>query len=391
MTEQDMPATAVSVEAKSAATEFLRTFAEFKSDVARRMGEMGARLERLDLKSAEVRRPALAGAAATVAPHRKAFGAYLRQGDDDALKALGLEGKGYNTAVAAEGGYLVDPETSAMVAGVLRAGASIRALARVVQVEATAYDVLVDYGDIGAAWTTEADGTVGPVTPTVDRISIPLHELSAAPMASQRILDDSAFDMEAWLAERIADRFLRAESEAFVNGSGTSQPTGFLTKTKVAEASWAWDALGYVATGTSGDFDANAPGDALVDLVYALGAEYRARAAFVMNSKTAGELRKVKDSHGRFLWVEGLADGQPARLLGYPVQVVEAMPDIAPGSFSIAFGDFSHGYTIAERPDIRILRDPYTARPNVTFFATRRVGGDVTDFAAIKLLRFAAS
>ncbi len=376
------------LDAKSAAGAFLKQFAEFKEDVSRRMGEMGTRLERLDRREAGSKRPKLAGAAAEQPPHRKAFAAYVRQGDDDALKALGLDMKGYNTQMNAEGGFLVDPETSGMVNHVLESGASIRALAKVVQVEATAYDVLVDTTDIGAAWTSETASTAADVTAAVDRISIPLHELSAAPQASQRILDDTAFDMEAWLAERIADKFLRAESAAFVEGTGSDQPTGFLTHPKVAEASWAWESLGYVVTGTSGDFDPNAPGDALVDLVYALGAEYRARAAFVMNSKTAGELRKIKDGHGRFLWVEGLGGEQPSRLLGYPVQIVEAMPTIAPDSYSIAFGDFSHGYTIAERPDIRILRDPFSNRPNVTFFATKRVGGDVTDFKAIKLLKF---
>ncbi|MGF1445582.1 MAG: phage major capsid protein [Pikeienuella sp.] len=379
------------LDAKSAATEFLKSFAEFKTDISRRMGEMGTRLERLDRTESRPKRPALAGAAAEQPPHRKAFAAYVRQGDDDALKALDLEGKGYNTQMNADGGFLVDPQTSDMVHHVLLSGASIRAIAKVVQVEATAYDVLVDTTDIGAAWTTETGTTATDVIPAVDRISIPLHELSAAPQASQRILDDTAFDMEAWLAERIADKFLRAESDAFVNGTGSDRPTGFLTKEKVANANWAWDKLGYVATGNSGGFNEDAPGDALLDLVYALGAEYRARAAFVMSSKTAGELRKIKDAHGRFLWVEGLSGEQPARLLGYPVQIVEAMPEITANSFSIAFGDFSQGYTIAERPDVRILRDPFSNRPNVTFFATKRVGGDVTDFAAIKLLKFGAA
>ncbi|MGF1500813.1 MAG: phage major capsid protein [Paracoccaceae bacterium] len=389
MTDYDH--TAVSAEAKSAAAEFLRSFGSFKDDVSRRMGELATRVERLDRKSTDSRRPALSGAAALELPHRKAFGAYVRQGDDDALRALGLEGKGYNTAAKAEGGYLVDPQTSEMVSTVLRSGASIRAIANVVQVEASAYDVLVDYGDIGAGWITEADGTTVQPTPTVERISVTLHELSAAPVASQRILDDTAFDMEAWLAERIAERFLRAESAAFVSGTGTNQPWGFLSRPKIAEASWAWGSLGYLATGRPGDFDSDDPADILVDLVYTLGAEYRANAVFVMNSKTAGELRKMKDSHGRFLWIEGLAGEQPARLLGYPVQIVEAMPDIEDGAYAIAFGDFAHGYTVAERPDLRILRDPYSSRPNVTFFATKRVGGDVTDYAAIKLLRFAAA
>jgi len=382
---------AMPAEAKTAATEFLRGFTRFKDDVSKRMTEMTTRIERLDRKSADLRRPALASRAAEETPHRKAFGGYIRQGDEDAFRALGLEGKGYNTAVAAEGGFLVDPQTSEMVATVLRSGASIRAISRVVEIDATAYDALVDHGDIGAGWITETSGAVADLTPTVDRITIALHELSAAPSASQRILDDAAFDMEAWLAERIADRFLRAESDAFVNGDGVNKPKGFLTKPMVADAAWSWGNLGYVATGTSGDFDPTAPADALVDLVYTLGAEYRARAAFVMSSRTAGELRKMKDSHGRFLWVEGLAGDQPARLLGYPVQIVEAMPEIGPDSFAIAFGDFSHGYTIAERPDIRILRDPFSNRPNVTFFATKRVGGDVTDFAAIKTLKFGVS
>ena len=174
-------------------------------------------------------------------------------------------------------------------------------------------------------------------------------------------------------------------------GRAIGKPTGFLTKTTVANDAWAWGSIGYVSTGTAGAFDLNDPADALVDLVYALGAEYRSNAAFVMNSRTAGEVRKMKDSQGRFIWLEGIAAGQPARLMGYPVAVVEEMPDIGTGSHAIAFGDFGHGYTIAERPEMRILRDPYSAKPNVIFFATKRVGGDVTDYAAIKTLKFGVS
>ena len=137
--------------------------------------------------------------------------------------------------------------------------------------------------------------------------------------------------------------------------------------------------------------DADQPADAIVDLVYALAAQYRANATFIMNSKTAGAVRKMKDSDGRFLWAESLAAGQPARLMGYRVMICEDMPDIANDSYSIAFGDFSAGYTVAERPDLRVLRDPFSAKPHVLFYATKRVGGDVSDFAAIKLLRFAVS
>jgi HK97 family phage major capsid protein len=260
-----------------------------------------------------------------------------------------------------------------------------------VTVEASAFDVLVDHTDIGSGWATETGAVAETGAPQVDRISIPLHELSALPKASQRLLDDSAFDVEGWLAQRIADKFSRAEAAAFVAGDGADKPTGFLSYDKVANGAWAWGKLGYVATGAAGDFSSIDPADAVVDLVYSLGARYRANGTFVMNSKTAGAVRKMKDADGRFLWSDGLAAGEPARLMGYPVLIAEDMPDIAADAFAIAFGDFRAGYTVAERPDLRILRDPFSAKPHVLFYATKRIGGDVSDFAAIKLLKFATA
>ena len=173
-----------------------------------------------------------------------------------------------------------------------------------------------------------------------------------------------------------------------MNGDGVDKPVGFMAHSTVANDSWSWDNLGYVATGADGDF---VSGDAIIDLVYALGAQYRANGTFVMNSKTAGAVRKLKDGDGRFLWSDGLAAGEPARLLGYPVLIAEDMPDIGSDAFAIAFGDFNAGYTVAERPDLRALRDPFSAMPHVLFYATKRVGGDVSDFAAIKLLKFGVS
>ena len=162
-----------------------------------------------------------------------------------------------------------------------------------------------------------------------------------------------------------------------------------MTHSTAANGSEIWGELGHIVTGADGAFAATDPADAIIDLVYALGAQYRANGTFVMNSKTAGAVRKLKDADGRFLWSDGLAAGEPARLMGYPVLIAEDMPDIASGSNSIAFGDFAAGYTVAERPDLRILRDPFSAKPNVLFYATKRVGGDVSDFAAIKVLKFA--
>jgi len=379
------------VEVKAALQGFLSEFNEFQGELKSKLKEQENRLNMLDRKSISSSRPALSTAADLDMPHKKAFSAYLRSGDDDALRGLPMEEKALSTAVSADGGFLVDPQTADQITSVLRGASSIRAIASVVQVESTAYDVLVDQTDIGAGWADETSSTTETGTPQIDRISIPLHELSALPKASQRLLDDSAFDVEGWLAGRIADKFSRAESLSFISGDGVDKPTGFLTHTSVAEGSWSWGNLGYVATGAAGDFAAVDQADAIVDLVYALNAQYRANASFVMNSKTAGAVRKMKDVDGRFLWSDGLAAGEPARLMGYPVLIAEDMPDIAADAMAMAFGDFGAGYTVAERPDLRILRDPFSAKPHVLFYATKRVGGDVSDFAAIKLLKFAVS
>jgi len=375
-------------EAKSAMAGFLSDLRTYQNEVKSKLQQQEERLTMLDRKSVTMGRPALASAAEAEAPHQKAFEAYVRSGDDDALRGLHLEGKAMNTSIAADGGYLVDPQTADTVKSVLRANASIRQIANVVNVEATSFDVLVDRTDVGSGWSSETGSVAETGTSTFDRISIPLHELSALPKASQRLLDDAAFDIEGWLAGRIADKFARAEAAAFVNGDGLDKPRGFLTHTLVDNIIWDWGNIGYIPTGVDGDIGG---ADKIVDLVYALGAQYRGSASFVMNSKTAGAVRKLKDADGRFLWSDGLAAAEPARLLGYPVLIAEDMPDIATDAAAIAFGDFGSGYTVAERPDLRILRDPFSAKPNVLFYATKRVGGDVSDFAAIKVLKFSVS
>ncbi|WP_050527432.1 phage major capsid protein [Pseudorhodobacter aquimaris] len=378
-------------EVKSAMTGFLKEFSGFQAEMKTALQQQEERMTMLDRKTMTYGRPALSAQAEVDVPHKKAFDAYLRSGDDDGLRGLVLEGKALNTAVNAEGGFLVDPQTAETIRSSLKSTSSIRAVANVVQVEATSFDVLIDHTDVGSGWATETSPVVESGTPAIERISIPLHELSALPKASQRLLDDSAFDVEGWLAGRIADKFMRAEAASFVAGDGVDKPRGFLNHAKVADGSWTWGNLGYIATGEAGDFFGSSPADAIVDLVYALDATYRANATFVMNSKTAGAVRKMKDADGRFLWSDGLAAGEPARLMGYPVLIAEDMPDIAANAYGIAFGDFASGYTIAERPDLRVMRDPFSAKPHVLFYATKRVGGDVSDFAAIKLLKFAVS
>lgn len=375
-------------EVKTALAGLMSDLTGFQAEIKQQLQATDERLTMLDRKTAFAARPALSTSAEVEAPHQKAFESYLRTGEDDALRGIELDGKSMSSAINSDGGYLVDPQTSEMIKSVAKSTASIRAIATVVNVEATSYDVLVDHSDVGAGWTSETASLTESATPQIDRITIPLHELSALPKASQRLLDDSAFDIETWLAGRVADKFARSEADAFINGDGLDKPKGFLTHTMVENDSWSWENIGYVVTGADGDFSTSSPADSMIELVYSLGAEYRANATFVMNSKTAGAVRKMKDADGRFLWSDGLAAGEPARLLGYPVLICEAMPDIGSDTTAVAFGDFAAGYTIAERPDLRILRDPFSAKPHVLFYATKRVGGNVSDFAAIKLLKF---
>ena len=378
-------------EAKAAMTGFLNEFNRFQDDVKSTLKHQEERLTMLNAKTMAYGRPALSARAEVEAPHQKAFNAYLRSGDDDGLRSLTLEGKAMSTAVAADGGYLVDPQTSERIQSLLLSTSSLRSIANVVQVEATSFDVIVDRSEVGSGWATEAAATTESATPVIERISIKLHELAAMPKASQRLLDDSAFDVEGWLAEKIATRFTRAEAAAFINGDGVDKPKGILLPTKVADATWTWGNIGYIPTGAAADFATTNAVDCIVNLVYALGADYRANGAFVMNSKTVGAVRKMKDADGRFMWSDGLAAGEPSRLMGYPVLVSEDMPDVGANTYPIAFGDFRAAYTIAERPDLRILRDPFSAKPNVLFYANKRVGGDITDYAAMKLLKVAVS
>jgi HK97 family phage major capsid protein len=217
-------------------------------------------------------------------------------------------------------------------------------------------------------------------------------DLYANPAASQAMLDDAQFDVESWLASEIAAEFAKAEGSAFVAGNGVDKPTGFLTAPTSDDEDGVrpFGTLQYVPSGAAGAFAAGDAEDQLVDLVHALRAPYRQGAVWVMNSATLATIRKFKTADGAFLWQAGLGAGQPDTLLGYPVEA-EEMPDIAAGSLSIAFGNFKAGYLIAERAETSILRDPYSNKPYVHFYATKRVGGAVSNSEAIKLMKFSAA
>ncbi len=246
-------------------------------------------------------------------------------------------------------------------------------------------------GGTASGWVSETASRPETDTPQFAEIAPPTGELYANPAASQSMLDDAGFDLESWLASEIAMEFARAEGAAFVNGSGFDQPEGFLNASvSVAEDGLrAFGSLQYIGSGDDAGFGSS-PEARLIDLVHTLKSGHRQGATFVMNSATLAEVRKLKTTDGAFLWQPGLVEGQPDRLLGYPVVEAEDMPDIANGAYPIAFGNFRHGYLIAERSATQILRDPFTNKPFVHFYATKRVGGQVLDSAAIKLLKIEA-
>ena len=341
--------------------------------------EVKARLDRVSRAAA---RPALGGIAS---PEVKGFvDGYLRKGSEREVKSL-------SGATLADGGYAVPQELDALIASQLMDISPIRRLAQVVQVGTSGYRKLIATGGTASGWVAETAGRPETDAPQFEEIAPPTGELYANPAASQAMLDDAAFDIEGWLASEIAMEFARAEGAAFVNGNGTNRPMGFLSAPAAATTDGArpFGTLQYVASGDGGGFDAN-PDAKLIDLVHTLKSGHRQGASWVMNSATLAEVRKLKTTDGALLWQPGLVEGQPDRLLGYPVVEAEDMPDIAANAFPIAFGNFKAGYLIAERSATTILRDPFTNKPFVHFYATKRVGGQVLDSAAIKLLKIAA-
>ena len=311
---------------------------------------------------------------------------YLRKGIES-----GVELKALGSSADAIGGYAVPREIDQAIGETLVAISPIRAIANVVKVGTANYRKLVATGGTPSGWVGFEAARPETGTPTFTEIVPASGDLYANPAASQQMLDDAMFDVEKWLAQEIATEFARAEGVAFIKGTGSSQPLGFLSSPSATtlDGVRAMGTLQFIGTGAAAAFPASNPQDKLIDLVQSLRQPYRQGAVFVMNSTTASVIRKFKTTDGAFIWSPGLVAGAPSSLLGYPVIEAEDMPDIAANSLSIAFGNFKQGYTIAERAATSILRDPYTHKPYVHFYATKRIGGQVTNSESIKLLKFA--
>lgn len=345
-------------------------------------------LDQLVLKKA---RPALGGGAQSLdqIEHKQAFETYIRRGDDSGLRAL--EEKAFSTASGSDGGYLVPSETDSEIGRRLSVVSPIRSLATVRQVSGHVLKKPFALAGLSTGWVAETGARPETATPSLAELSFETMELYAMPAATQGLLDDNAVDIESWIASEVDIAFAEQEGTAFVSGNGTNRPKGFLAYTNVANSGWSWGNIGYLATGVAGAFAANGPGDILIDAAYALKAGHRQNASYVMNRTTQAAIRKFKDSQGNYLWQAPSAVGQPATLMGFPVTEAEDMPDIASNAFAIAVGDFRAGYLVVDRTGVRVLRDPYSAKPYVLFYTTKRVGGGVQNFEAIKLVKFGVS
>jgi HK97 family phage major capsid protein len=396
--------TTVSAESRAVMGELLAAFEQFKQANDQRLAEIETRaaadvlledkLARIDAvldsqKSAldrlvsEAGRPGLASGG-EISAASAGFTAYMRRGESH-------EGKSLTAGVGSEGGHVVPAKTEARIDRLLAEASPVRAIATVRQTATGVFRKPVSRGGAATGWVSETAARPETDAPSLELIEFPAAELYAMPAATQQLLDDAMVDVEQWLAEEVRDVFAAQESAAFIAGDGINKPRGLLDYTAVAEGNQAWGELGYVATGTSGGFDATDPADALIDLIYAPKTAYRARGRFVMNRQTVSAVRRFKDTDGNYFWQPALGEGATSTLLGYPVTEAEDMPDIGADSHSIAFGDFARGYLVLDRQGVEVLRDPFSAKPYVLFYTTKRVGGGVQDFEAIKLLKFGVS
>lgn len=324
-------------------------------------------------------------------PDKKAYATawdkYFRKGADAGLGDLAVKAAASSSSDP-EGGYTVPTQTETTIDRVLGTVSAMRQIARVISISAAVYKKLVGQGGATSGWVGEKEARPQTNSPTLAALEFPAMELYAMPAATQNLLDDSSVDIAQWLADEVSIEFAEEEGAAFVSGNGVNKPRGLLSYDTVAEASWSWGKLGFVGTGAS-DFAAEDPGDALIDLTMALKQGYRQNARWLMNRTVQGKVRKFKDDQDNYLWQPGIQAGQPATLLGYPITDDDNMSDVGSNAYPVAFGDFNRGYLIVDRQGIRVLRDPFTAKPYVLFYTTKRVGGGVQNFQAIKLLKCA--
>ncbi|VWX51765.1 phage major capsid protein [Novosphingobium sp. 9U] len=369
-------------------TELKTLETEFKSAIARAdtaatdrlntaISDMEAKIKAFETAA---NRPAITGDVSSEA-ESKAFDLYLRKADKAETKAM-------SALVPAEGGYTVPKVIDNAITKLMIDISPLRSVARVVSVSTPDFRIPVSTGGAASAWVGEKAARPETAAPSLTEIVPAFGELYASPYVTQTILEDSQFDIASYVAGEVANTFAQAEGAAFLNGDGTNKPRGLLSVTTAltADAARGFGQVQHVTSGAAADITALK----LIDLVHSLKAGYRSNAVFLMNRDTLGRVRKLQDTTGQFLWQASLQAGVPSTLLGFPVIEAEDMPTVAAGSLSIAFGDFTRAYVIADRVGTSMLVNPYVAAPYVAYQSRKRVGGTVVDSTAYKLLKTGA-
>ncbi|NOV15882.1 phage major capsid protein [Ensifer adhaerens] len=323
------------------------------------------------------------------AEHATAFNKWFRKGDravDADMRDLEVKAQ-LSTLSDPDGGYVVPEEMSNTIDRVVGTVSAMRALASVMTISADTYKKLVNMGGAGSGWVGEKESRPETGTPTLRELVFNTAEIYANPAATQTLLDDARVDIAAWLADEVAIAFAEQEGAAFITGDGVKKPRGILAYDTVANASYAWGKLGFIASGGAAGFAASNPADALISLFYGLKQGYRNGASWLTSDAVMETIRKFKDGQGNYLWAPPSGPANVATILGKPVETDDNMPALGANAFPVAFGNFPRGYLIIDRFGIRVLRDPYTNKPYVHFYTTKRVGGGVQNFEAIKLLK----
>jgi HK97 family phage major capsid protein len=366
------------------------------------MTELKTRLDAFELNSQRAPLEEVVGRSgkkltAEQVKHRDAFEAFVRKGIEDP-QYREISAKALSVSVDPDGGYLAPIEVSREMDRLVSQVSPIRGIAQVRTISGSGFKKPFNVGGATSGWVGEMDTRDTTNTPTIRELAYETMELYAKPEATQTFLDDAYVDVEAWLAEEVQIEFAEQEGRAFVSGNGRSQPRGILSHDVVEQtiatggSEWSWGKLGFLKSGTNGAIGSDGPtaGDKLIDLTTLLKAPFQANAQWLMNRFTEGNVRKLKDAENNYLWRPGLEPGKPSSLLSKGITIAEDMPLMSTNGYAIAYGDFRRGYLVIDRMGIRVLRDPFSNKPYVQFYTTKRVGGGVQNFEAIKLLKLAA-
>lgn len=361
------------------------SFNQFKENQQNRFGELESKLETKSGLYAKdlIQRPDVSFKAEN---HQHGFLNYVRQG------VTSFHHKSMMTSVDASGGYLVPDHVSSKIMETLETLSPIRSLAMVEHISTSSLDILQDRNEPGVGWVGETEDRPETATPELDRMTIQVHEIYAKPRCTQKLLDDAKINVEEWLIHKISDKIARTETQAFIHGNGDKKPKGFLTYECAPSDDWEWGKIEQFFTGADGAFAEKNPGDVLIDTLQSMKPMYLNDAAWIMSRSTLAALRRLKNEFADYMFQPGLSLKAPSTLLGYPVIICDDMPPLIPGEVSnaIVFANFKEAYRIVDRSDLYVLRDPYSAKPYVEFYTTKRVGGDVVNFEAIKVVSFAS-